>query len=251
MWITRKERCPYDPNRKGGFTVIQPDEKENLRIAIVDDHLLFAEGLKALIEEEKLGTCAVYENGEEALHAIPLGSFDIAFVDLHLPDTSGFEVIKVLRQKVPELHILVLTVDDSRESFLKALSLGAQGYILKNAPFTRIVNDIRAALRGDLVIGAEMALYLAQGVQVPKPRGKAEQTLEALTKREREVLRLLTQGKDNGITAQELRLSEKTVKNYVSSILNKLGFEDRVKLVIFAIEEGLFREEPGKKEEKP
>ncbi|MBC7218359.1 MAG: response regulator transcription factor [Candidatus Caldatribacterium sp.] len=231
---------------------MQSDEKENLRIAIVDDHLLFAEGLKALIEEEKLGTCTVYENGEEALRAIPLGSFDIAFVDLRLPDTSGFEVIKVLRQKVPELHILVLTVDDSRESFLKALSLGAQGYILKNAPFARIVNDIRAALRGDLVIGAEMALYLAQGVQVPKPRGKTEQTLEALTKREREVLRLLTQGKDNGTTAQELHLSEKTVKNYVSSILNKLGFEDRVKLVIFAIEEGLFREEePGKKEEKP
>ncbi len=222
-----------------------------LRIAIVDDHLLFAEGLKALIEEEGIGTCTIYKDGEEALSAIPAGSFDLALVDLHLPGTSGFDVVKALRKKIPELSILILTMDASRESFLEALSLGVQGYVLKSSPFSRITNDIRTALQGDLVIGTEVIAHLTQGIQVPKTRKQAERTLGVLTEREKEVLRLLAQGKDNGIIAQILGLSEKTVKNYVSTILNKLGFEDRVKLVVFAIEEGLFQEEPKQKEENP
>lgn len=222
-----------------------------LRIAIVDDHLLFAEGLKALIEEKKLGSCAIYQDGEEALQEIPGGSFDLAIVDLHLPGMSGFGIVRALRQKVPRLHILVLTMDASRESFLEALSLGVQGYILKSSPFSSIVNDIKAAFQGDLVIGTEVIPHLARGIQVPKTQRQTERILESLTRREKEVLRLLVQGKDNGTIAQKLGLCEKTVKNYVSSILNKLGFEDRVKLVVFAIEEGFFREEPEKKEETP
>lgn len=223
---------------------------ELLRIAIVDDHLLFAEGLKVLIEKEGLGNCTIYRNGEEALRELPSGSFDLALVDLHLPDINGFNVIKALQEKVPKLRILILTMDVSRESFLEALSLGVQGYILKSSSFSKIANDIRTALQGDLVIGTEVTPYLAQGVQVPKTRKQMEQALGTLTGREKEVLRFLVQGKDNGAIAQELGLSEKTVKNYVSNILNKLGFEDRVKLVVFAIAEGFFREEPPK-EEKP
>lgn len=225
-------------------------KEKPLCIAIVDDHLLFAEGLKVLIEEEKFGTCTIYQDGEEALRGIPFGSFDLVLVDLHLPRTSGFDLVKMLRQKVPKLCIVILTMDASRESFFEALSLGVQGYILKSSSFSKIANDLRTALQGDLVIGTEVIPYLLQGVQVPKSREEMERSLQILTEREKEVLRFLVQGKGNETIARELGLSEKTVKNYVSIILNKLGFEDRVKLVVFAIEEGFFKEEPGKKEEK-
>lgn len=225
-------------------------KEKPLCIAIVDDHLLFAEGLKVLIEEEQFGTCTIYQDGEEALRGIPFGSFDLVLVDLHLPRTSGFDLVKMLRQKVPKLRIVILTMDASRESFFEALSLGVQGYILKSSSFSKIANDLRTALQGDLVIGTEVVPYLLQGVQVPKSREEMERSLQILTEREKAVLRFLVQGKGNETIARELGLSEKTVKNYVSTILNKLGFEDRVKLVVFAIEEGFFKEEPGKKEEK-
>lgn len=145
-------------------------KEKPLCIAIVDDHLLFAEGLKVLIEEE-------------ALRGIPFGSFDLVLVDLHLPRTSGFDLVKMLRQKVPKLRIVILTMDASRESFFEALSLGVQGYILKSSSFSKIANDLRTALQGDLVIGTEGVPYLLQGVQVPKSREEMKRSLQILTER--------------------------------------------------------------------
>ncbi|MCX7667882.1 MAG: response regulator transcription factor, partial [Atribacterota bacterium] len=108
--------------------------RKSLKIAIVDDHLLFAEGLKALIEEkEKLGYCIIYQNGEEALQGIPSEKPDLALVDLHLPGLSGLEIVRTLRGKMPSLRILILTMDASSRSLLEALSLGASGYILKSS----------------------------------------------------------------------------------------------------------------------
>ncbi|MEN3186426.1 MAG: response regulator transcription factor [Atribacterota bacterium] len=214
--------------------------KKKLKIAIVDDHLLFAEGLKALVEEkEKLGHCVIYQNGEEALQGIPFEKPDLVLVDLHLPGLSGLEVVKILRENMPLLRILILTMDVSGHSLLEALSLGASGYILKSAPFTRIINDIQTALQGDIVIGTEMAQHLTQGFQLLHSEPNTLRAFHELTRREKEVLQLIVQGKDNRTIAQELFLSEKTVKNYVTNILNKLNLEDRVKLVVFSLREGL------------
>lgn len=221
------------------------------KIAIVDDHVLFAEGLRSLLEGSGIGRCVCYASGEEAVRGIPQEKPDIALVDLHLPGLGGLEVVKVLKEKLPDLRVLILTMDASGESLFRALSFGVQGYILKSSSFAKIAGDIQAALQGDTVIGREMMGYLAE-----KGRSKARQggskAFDELTPREKEVLRLIVQGKDNREIAQELFLSEKTVKNYVTNILTKLNLEDRVKLVIFAIQEGFsLEEDTPRKEEYP
>lgn len=220
------------------------EKKGSPQIVIVDDHLLFAEGLKELIEEKgSLGHCVIYQNGEEALQEILATKPDLVLLDLHLPGLGGLEIARILREKMPNLRILVLTMDVSSRSLLEALALGVSGYLVKSSPFTRILQDIKTALQGDMVIGTEMAQYLAQGLQFLHSEPKTSRAFDELTKREKEVLQLVVQGKDNRTIAEELFLSEKTVKNYVTNILNKLNLEDRVKLVVFALREGLSPEE--------
>lgn len=224
------------------------EPKKTLKIAIIDDHLLFAEGLKALIEAKKeLGTCLIYTSGEEALQHIPSEKPDLALVDLHLPGLNGLEITRILREKMPHLRILILTMDTSSRSLLEVLSLGVSGYILKSSPFTKILKDIETALQGDMVIGTEMIQYLSQGLRFLHAEPKTSKAFDVLTRREKEVLQLIVQGKDNRTIAEELFLSEKTVKNYVTNILNKLNLEDRVKLVVFALREGLFQDGDNQK----
>jgi len=183
------------------------------------------------------------------VRGIPQEKPDLALVDLHLPGLGGLDVVKVLREKMPGLRVLILTMDASGESLFRALSLGVQGYILKSSSFAKITRDIQAALQGDTVIGGEMMGYLAERGR-SKARQGGSKAFGELTPREKEVLRLIVQGKDNREIAQELFLSEKTVKNYVTNILTKLNLEDRVKLVIFAIQEGFPLEgDTPKKEE--
>jgi two-component system nitrate/nitrite response regulator NarL len=222
-----------------------------VRITIVDDHLLFAEGLKALIEEKKgPGSCTIYTKGEEALQGILSEKPDLVLLDLHLPGISGLELARTLREKMPQLRILILTMDASSRSLLEALTFGVSGYIVKSASFENILSAIHTALQGDMVIGTEMVEHLARGLQFLHSEPKTPRVFDELTRREKEVLQRIVQGKDNRTIAEELFLSEKTVKNYVTNILNKLNLEDRVKLVVFALREGLFQEENQKSKEK-
>jgi DNA-binding NarL/FixJ family response regulator len=190
-------------------------------LAIVDDHLLFAEGLKGLLEARgNVKRCLVYRNGYEALQKIPLERPDLALVDVHLPDMDGVELVRRLQGKVPQLKAVMLTVDDTLETALRAITAGAMGYLVKSAP---------------LVIGELKKIYVRQG-------RRPSLLFQVLTPREREILRAIVEGKNNAAIAEELCIAEKTVKNHLTNILTKLNIENRVKLIVFALKEGFLEE---------
>lgn len=215
-------------------------------MALVDDHLLFAEGLRELLESRGNMICRlVCSNGAEALQRIPLERPHLALVDVHLPDMDGVELVRRLQVRIPQLKAVMLTVDDNLETALRAITAGASGYLVKSAPFPRILQGIQAALQGDIVVAAEVAplvigelkkIYVRQG-RKPSP------IFQVLSPREREVLRAVVEGKSNAAIAEELFIAEKTVKNHITSILTKLNIENRVKLIIFALKEGFLEEE--------
>lgn len=216
---------------------------EETRIAIVDDHALFADGLKALLESKtKIGHCSIFTSGKEAIQKIPLEKPDIVLLDIHLPDANGIQLAEELKTRLPNLKVLILTMDASRELLIQAISAGVNGYLLKTAPFSKITSCIKAALQGDMVFAEEVSGMLLEEFKknLPTPK-KTSPLLEQLSKREKQILALVAQGKDNQSIARELFISEKTVKNYVSNILSKLGVENRMKLIVFALEAGILK----------
>ncbi len=216
---------------------------EETRIAIVDDHALFADGLKALLESKtKIGHCSIFTSGKEAIQKIPLEKPDIVLLDIHLPDANGIQLAEELKTRLPNLKVLILTMDASRELLIQAISAGVNGYLLKTAPFSKITSCIKAALQGDMVFAEEVSGMLLEEFKknLPTPK-KVSPLLEQLSKREKQILALVAQGKDNQSIARELFISEKTVKNYVSNILSKLGIENRMKLIVFALEAGILK----------
>jgi len=221
------------------------EHPENVKLAIVDDHLLFADGLKNLLElRGGFRNCLIYHNSADALKKIPIEKPHLCLIDINLPDYDGIELTKKILSKEPSLKIVMLTIDDSRETVFRAITSGACGYLLKNAPFMSILRDISAALQGDIVIGMEVAPLVISELRSLYAKNKKAHSprLKVLSPREREVLKEIAQGKNNRTIAQTLFISEKTVKNHLTNILAKLEIEDRMKLIVFAIKEGLLEE---------
>jgi len=221
------------------------ENPEKIKIAIVDDHLLFADGLKNLLElKGGFRNCLVYHNSTEALKMIPIEKPHLSLIDINLPDYDGVELTKKILSKDPSLKIVMLTIDDSRETVFRAITSGACGYLLKNAPFMTILRDISAALQGDIVIGMDVAPLIITELRnlYSKNKKAVSPKLKMLSPRELEVLKEIAQGKNNQTIAETLFISEKNVKNHLTNILAKLEIEDRMKLIVFAIKEGLLEE---------
>lgn len=223
-----------------------PEANKDLKIAIIDDHLLFAEGLKNLLEAKGgFLQCLIFNNAYQALRRLPQENPHLSLVDINLPDMSGIELTRKLLSKNPSMKIVILTMDDSKETILNAISAGAYGYLLKSSSFSSILKDIQAALQGDIIISAEMAPKIMEEIKKfyhPKQK-EISSFLEPLSEREKEVLKEIAQGKSNKAIAEELFISEKTVKNHLTNILTKLNIEDRMKLIVSAIKEGILEEE--------
>ncbi|MDI3543301.1 MAG: two-component system, NarL family, response regulator DegU [Candidatus Atribacteria bacterium] len=222
------------------------ETNSNLKIAIIDDHLLFAEGLKNLLEA-KAGflQCLIFNNAYQALQRLPQENPHLSLVDINLPDMSGIELTRKLLSKNPSMKIVILTMDDSKETILNAITAGAYGYLLKSSSFSNILKDIQAVLQGDIIISAEVAPKIMEEIKrFYHPKQKENSSfLKLLSEREKEVLREIAKGKNNKAIAEELFISEKTVKNHLTNILTKLNIEDRMKLIVAAIKEGILEEE--------
>jgi DNA-binding NarL/FixJ family response regulator len=189
------------------------------RVAIVDDHPVVREGLVAALDG-KFDVTGVFSSAEEAIERVDA---DVLLLDLELPGMSGLDAIERLRQKAA---VLVLTAYDAEEDVERAIRAGAKGYLLKGASLEEIERAINALARGESYLDPRIAS------RVIAPRQK-------LTKREREVIRLVAEGKSNKEIAAKLRITERTVKFHVSSILNRLGAENRAQAVAIATERHL------------
>lgn len=207
-----------------------------VRVMIVDDHPVVRRGLRAFLETQP-GMLVVGEagDGREAMRELATGEPDLVLLDLHLPDTPGSELIPEMRRWNPNVKVLVLTGFAARHEVVPAIRAGADGYLLKDTDPDQLADAIRELADGRTVYAQEAAAALSAYVS----GGDPSEVLSGLTAREREVLAGLGQGWSNARLAEELFVSEKTVKSHVSAVLRKLGLNDRTQAALFAVKSGL------------
>jgi DNA-binding NarL/FixJ family response regulator len=215
------------------------DSGTGLRVLIVDDHDLFRTGLRALLEESGFDASDA-AGGEAALRRVGALRPHVIVMDLNMPGMSGIEATRRVLELVPEASVLILTISNDDARVVDAVRAGAQGYLLKDAPLDEIVTGIRAAGAGESTIAPRIAGALIDHVRSSEAPEKAPTPpAPHLSRREREVLELVGEGFDNAEIAQRLYLSQSTVKNHVSRLLEKLGAQNRVQAAVFGIRRGL------------
>ncbi len=203
-----------------------------IRVFLLDDHEIVRRGLRELVDREAdLEVVGDADNAEQALARIPPTRPDVAVLDVRLPDGDGVEVCREIRSRHPEVRCLMLTSFADDAALRAAVMAGAAGYLLKQLRGTDIVDAIRRVSRGEsLLQPADVDRVLR-----PTQRGsERDERLESLNEQERRILDLIAAGLSNRQIAAEIHLAEKTVKNYVSNVLAKLGMERRTQAAVFA-----------------
>lgn len=204
---------------------------EVIRVFVVDDHEMVRDGLRALIESQPdLTVVGEAGDAESAIGRIVVSTPDVAVLDVNLPDRSGIEICRELRDRCPTVRSLMLTSFSEDEALVDAILAGASGYVLKHIRNSDLVGCIRKVARGESLIDGVAATRLRERVV----EGRFDPTLGTLTPQERRILELLADGLTNREIADDLYLSDKTVKNYVSSLLMKLGMTRRTEAAALA-----------------
>jgi DNA-binding NarL/FixJ family response regulator len=212
-----------------------------MRVALVDDHPIFAAGLKQLLESDgHYEVRAVAQSGEEALKAIDFNEIDVALVDVDMPGGGGIELLKAIKRRSKNCRVIMLTVEEDEETINRAIKEGAQGYILKQESPEHLLKAIQACMGGEILLSNHVYARVVDRIRRTSPPEKEESILYSkLTGREIEIIRLIVQGKSNKQIAQELYISESTVKNHISNIMYKLSLKNRTELIAIAVREGI------------
>ena len=213
---------------------------EKISVLIVDDHAVVRQGLRTFLElQEAIEVVGEAANGAEAVELTLKLLPDVVLMDLVMPEMDGIEATRRVRIASPTTQVIVLTSFTEDDKVFPSIKAGATGYLLKNVSPPDLVRAIEAAHRGEAQLDPEIARKLMTEFST-KP---ANPVSNDLTRRELEVLGLISRGHNNRDIANELVLSEKTVKTHVSNILSKLHLSDRTQAAIYAIREGLIPEE--------
>ena len=209
---------------------------EPIRVLVVDDHAVVRQGLRGLLElQDGIEVAGEAADGDQGVDAATRLRPDVILMDLVMPALDGVAAMRLLRERLPETRVIVLTSFLDDDKLLPALRAGAAGYLLKNAEPQEVVRAVRAAHAGQTVIDPVVAARLVETLAADD-RGDP---IDLLTPREREVLVLIGRGYANKRIALELGLAEKTVKAHVGHILAKLGVSDRTQAAIAAVRAGL------------
>jgi two-component system response regulator DevR len=206
-------------------------DEHPIRVFLLDDHEIVRRGIADLLDTED-GLTLVGEAGTsaEALARIPAAKPDVALLDARLPDGSGIDVCRDIRSSMPDVHCIILTSYDDDDAIFAAVMAGAAGYLLKEIRGSSLVDAIRHVAAGKSLLDPAVTGKLMARLRDGAPQ---DSRLESLTDREREVLELITEGLSNRQIGERLFLAEKTVKNYVSGLLAKLGMERRTQAAVF------------------
>ena len=209
-------------------------------IVIADDHTLFREGLRALLStHEDLHVLGEAENGQEALRAVAERKPDLLLMDLSMPKMGGLEAIREVKRQEPGTKILVLTIHGTEEFVLEALGAGASGYVLKDATHDELVLAIRSVLAEKRYLSPDISAKVIEGYIDGRKAVKSTSTWESLTLREREILKLIAEGRKNKEIAEILFLSAKTVAKHRANLMSKLDLHSASALTAYAMERGL------------
>lgn len=210
-----------------------------IRLIIADDEMLIRTGLKIMLEASgNVEVLALAENGKAAFEACTIHRPDVVLMDIRMPESNGIEGTKLIKEAFPEVKVLIVTTFQDTEYIVEAVQNGASGYLLKDSSPDAILDGIKVALSGKVVMDTVISEALLTNTSVEK-----EESFDAekwgLTTREVELIAQVAKGLSNKEIAQTLFLSEGTVKNNISTIFSKLELRDRTQLVIFAYENKL------------
>ncbi|WP_328890821.1 response regulator transcription factor [Streptomyces sp. NBC_00316] len=208
-----------------------------IRVFLLDDHEVVRRGLRDLLDAEP--GIEVVGEASTAAQAVARGPAlrpDVAVLDIRLPDGDGITVCRELRSRMPELACLMLTSFDDEDALLDAIMAGAVGYVLKQIKGADLVSAVRTVATGQSMLDPATTARLLHSLRDPEAAAPQDARLAVLSERERSVLELIGEGLTNRQIAEELYLSEKTVKNHISRLLGKLGVERRVQAAVIAAE---------------
>jgi two-component system NarL family response regulator len=222
--------------------VTDSPDKEVVRVLIADDQALFRRGLYVVLgTEEDIEVVAEAEDGEEAIAKAEELAPDAVLMDVRMPRVNGIDAARRIRELLPSTKILMLTVSDEEDDLYEAIKAGANGYLLKEISVEEVANAIHAVVQGQSLISPSMASKLLNEFNSLARQAAEKEELPApvLTARELEVLKLVARGMSNKDVADELFISENTVKNHVRNILEKLHLHSRMEAVMYAVRKRL------------
>jgi DNA-binding NarL/FixJ family response regulator len=205
---------------------------ERVRVFLLDDHEVVRRGLQELLEADgDLEVVGEAGTAAEALDRIPPTRPDVAVLDVRLPDGDGVEVCREVRSRHPEIQCLILTSFSDDEALFQAIMAGAAGYLLKQVKGNDLVDAVRRVASGQSLLDPAVTTRVLERL---RSGPETDERLDSLTDQERRILDLIAEGLTNRQIAEQVHLAEKTVKNYVSNLLSKLGMERRTQAAVYA-----------------
>jgi len=209
---------------------------DRIRLTVIDDHPIVREGLVAVLSDEAdFAVVGAAASAEDGLQLVQKEQPDVLLLDLELPGASGIDALPGLLEAAPDTKVIVFTAYDTEERVLGALRAGAKGYLLKGSPSEEIGRAIRAVHTG----GSHLEGRVASTVLAQLRGGRHEGGTAPLSARERQVLRLVAEGRSNKEIARALTITERTAKFHVTSLLNKMGADNRAQAAAMAVQRGI------------
>jgi NarL family two-component system response regulator LiaR len=212
---------------------------DRINVLVVDDHVVVREGIKMVLgTDPELKVVGDAASGEDAVDAVKELHPDVVVMDIAMPGLSGFEATRLIREQNPDVKVLALTVHDSEAYVFQMLQAGAVGYVLKRASSADVIQAVKAAARGEAILHPSVAKMLISDYLTRVEHGD-ESSYDTLSDREREILKLIAEGRTNKEIAQMLFLAVKTVQAHRANLMRKLNMHDRTELVKYAIRKGI------------
>ncbi len=211
----------------------------SIRVMLADDHILMREGIRQLLEcDNSIEIVGEVSNGEQCMEMIYKVKPQVLLLDINMPVKNGIEVLKEIRNNGLDIKVLILTVHNEIEYLLRAMDIGVDGYILKESEFSELKRAINTVMAGETYIQPSLIPLLNNRMV---SRDKDKDKIDELTRRELQVLIEVANGKLNKEIANELKISERTVKNHISNIFKKINVSDRTQAAVFAIKNDLIK----------
>ncbi len=209
----------------------------SVRVLLADDHKILREGLRRSLEVQGLDVVGEAADGEEAIEMAEDLRPDVVLMDVTMPVLDGVEATRRIRQRLPEVRVVVLTMHADETTMARAIRVGADGYLVKDCSSDEIAEALRLVVAGQTPVSRQIATSMLAEVQALPPGGPEE----VVSKREEEILQLIADGCSSAEVADRLFISQKTVKNHLASIYQKLDARDRTQAVLRAVRMGIVR----------
>lgn len=212
-----------------------------IKVLVADDHPLIRQGICKVVElDSELIVVGEVANGKELLSKIDDLAVDVVLLDINMPGENGIQLTRLLKKKYPKLKIIILTIHDDNDYIFEAYNSGASGYILKDIDPDQLIQAVKTVYAGVPYVHPSITVKLLNVLnRIQNQDNNPQDRYRLLSERELEVLSLLASGQSNKQIAQELFISEKTVKNHISSIFKKLEVRDRTQAAVLAIKDGI------------